>query len=375
MDNVLLRFPHIGHQIFEQLNNPLLTNCREVTNSWKIFIDNEKLPWIRIIVHYIKPLKSSWRKFLQKSNIRSLFEMATLVIQHYKEFKIIPENTTPLHFAAMAGNTEMIKRLIQIGAQFNKIRVNEMIYKLHWNGNRLGIDSDLCTPLHYAASNGHLRAYEVIMEINPIKNPECGYMTPFHMAAKNGHFSICELIINNIEHKNPKNFDGETPLHYAAEGGFLEICQLIIDKVIDKNPEDESGNTPLYHAITTGNLAIFKLIVDNIEDNNPQNDEGVTALHLAAKCDNLEIFQYIFDIVEDKNPRSNYFGFTPLHYAAKCGYLSKCQLIIENVADKNPHDSFSKTPFKIAAEYGHHYICDLITEKIKDQLASCDLIL
>ena len=60
-----------------------------------------------------------------------------LVIQHYKKFKIVPENTTPLHFAAMAGNTEMIKRLIQIGAQFNKIRVNEMIYKLHWNENRL----------------------------------------------------------------------------------------------------------------------------------------------------------------------------------------------------------------------------------------------
>ena len=87
MEEVLLRFPHIGHQIFEQLNNSFLTNCREVSNSWKNFIDNERLPWTRIIVHYIKPLKSSWRKFLQKSNIRSLFEMATLVIQHYKKFK------------------------------------------------------------------------------------------------------------------------------------------------------------------------------------------------------------------------------------------------------------------------------------------------
>ena len=218
MENVLLRFPHIGCQIFEQLNNPLLTNCREVSNSWKNFIDNERLPWTRLIVQYIKPLKSSWRKFLQKSNIRSLFEMATLVIQHYNKFKSVPENTTPLHFAAMTDNTEMIEKLMQIGAQFNESLDSS-------NEDRLGIDSDLCTPLHYAARNGHLRAYEVIMETQSNQNPECGYMTPFHMAAKHGHFSICELIINSVEAKNPKNVDDETPLHYAAEGGFFEICK------------------------------------------------------------------------------------------------------------------------------------------------------
>ena len=388
MENVLLRFPHIGCQIFEQLNNPLLTNCREVSNSWKTFIDNVKLPWIKIIVHYIKPLKSSWRRFLQKSNIRSLSEMATLVIQHQKKFKSVPENTTPLHFAAMSGNTEMIERLMQIKAQFNEIKgakigkpgkspifpqfnilkrgfsyqlpqgkelSDELLHS--WNGNRLGIDSDLCTPLHYAARNGHLRAYEVIMEINLLKNPECGYMTPFHMAAKHGHFSICELIINNVEDKNPKNVDDETPLHYAAEGGFLKICRLIIDKVIDKNPGDDSGNTPLHHAVTTGNLAIFKLIFDSIEDKNPQNDDGVTPLHLAAQYGYLEIFQWIFYLVKDKNPRDKHFGSTPLHYAAKSGYLYVCQLIVEYVVVKNPPNyAGGFTPLHLAADEGHYDI-------------------
>ena len=286
MENVLLRFPHIGCQIFDQLNNPLLTNCREVSNSWKNFVDNERLPWTRIIVHYIKPLQSSWRKFLQKSNIRSLFEMAMLVIQRYKKFESVPENTTPMHFAAMIGNTAMIEKLIQIGAQFN-----ESLHSL--NEDILGIDSHFCTPLHYAARNGHLRAYEVIMEIYLIKNPECGYMTPFHMAAKHGHFSICELIINNVEDKNPKNVYGVTPLHFAVQGGFLEICKLIVDKVIDKNPEDEDGSTPLDHAITTGNLAIFKLIFDNIEDKNAQDDNGDTALHLAVLNNNVEMVRLL----------------------------------------------------------------------------------
>ena len=92
------------------------------------------------------------------------------IIQHFKDY---PENiglinTVPIHFAAMTGNTEMIERLIQIGAKLNKI------------------DSVQCTPLHYAARYGHLTAYEVIVENSPIKNPECGYMTPFHVSAKHG---------------------------------------------------------------------------------------------------------------------------------------------------------------------------------------------
>ena len=260
MEVVLLRFPHIGSQIFDQLDNPFLTKCREVSDSWNSFIDNEKLPWIRMIVQHIKPLASPWKKFLRKSNYESLVEIALSVIQYYKEFNCVPENTVPLHFAAMTGKTEIIERLIQKGSQLNKIRgagiceeawqvTSREISDYYEGGVRpklllhhkkrkkfelektnwipeMEIDSFQCTPLHYAARNGHLTAYQVIMEVSHIKNPECGYMTPFHMAAKHGHLGICKLIIDHVEDKNPKNVDDETPLHYAAEGGFIEICKL-----------------------------------------------------------------------------------------------------------------------------------------------------
>ena len=357
MEAILLRFPHIGYQIFEQLNNPYLTICRHVSKSWKNFIDNEKLPWIRMIIQHIKPLKPSWRIFFQKSNVNFLVEMATSVIQHFEELECDPENTgltntVPLHFAAMTDNTEMIKRLIQIGAKLNEI------------------DSFQCTPLHYAAHKGHLTAYQAIMEINPTKNPECGYMTPFHMAAKHGHLRLCKLIIDNVEDKNPKNVDDETPLHYAAEGGFLEICQLIIDNVIDKNPRDQSGQTPLHYSINSSNLEIYKLFSDNLEDKNPQADNGVTPLHLfATNCENLETYKWIMDNIKDKNPRDGY-GNTPLHCATASVHeqLSLCQLILENVADKNPPtDVTATTPLHQAAEKGHYDICKLFMEKIEEK--------
>ena len=52
--------------------------------------------------------------------------MATLVIKHYKKFKSVPEDTTPLHFAAMTGNAKMIYKLIQMGAHFNEIKATRV---------------------------------------------------------------------------------------------------------------------------------------------------------------------------------------------------------------------------------------------------------
>ena len=406
MEVVLLRFPHIGSQIFDQLDNPFLTKCREVSDSWNSFIDNEKLPWIRMIVQHIKPLASPWKKFLRKSNYESLVEIALSVIQYYKEFNGVPENTVPLHFAAMTGNTEIIERLIQKGPQLNKIRgagiceeawqvTSREISDYYEGGVRpklllqhkkkkkfelektnwiqeMEIDSFQCTPLHYAARNGHLTAYQVIMEVSQIKNPECGYMTPFHMAAKHGHLGICKLIIDHVEDKNPKNVDDETPLHYAAKGGFFDICQLIIDKVIDKNPRDESRNTPLHHAVTYGHLEIVKLIFNNIENKHPSADHGVKPMHLAAKSNNLAIFRWFFENIEDKSPWENRSPwdnrrYTPFHYAAESGSLAICQFIIENVEDKNPQNGYSPTPLHLAARSGHYDVCKLFMENIKER--------
>ena len=211
---------------------------------------------------------------------------------------------------------------------------------------------------------------------------------------------------------NPRDQRGETPLHWAAWNGHFHVCKLILDNTGVKNPEDNIGWTPLHAAAEKGHLAICHMIIKNIETNeskklsdkvhdknkyllwlweagfeepllapqggselrNPGNRTGITPLHVAAQNGHLQVCKLLIQSTDDKNPKAKHDG-TPLHYAAKMGHLDICKLIMENISDKNPHDSFSKTPFKIAAEYGHQDICDLITKKIKEQMASCDLIL
>ena len=44
--------PHIGEQIFEELDNQSLTKCREVCRSWKKLIDHKNIPWNRILMKF-----------------------------------------------------------------------------------------------------------------------------------------------------------------------------------------------------------------------------------------------------------------------------------------------------------------------------------
>lgn len=42
MDEVILRFPHLGVQIFQELDIGSLLNSKQVSRSWKNFIETEK---------------------------------------------------------------------------------------------------------------------------------------------------------------------------------------------------------------------------------------------------------------------------------------------------------------------------------------------
>ena len=52
MDELFLRFPQIGKQIFEELDNKNLTKCKEVCKSWQEFIDVENITWNRILMKF-----------------------------------------------------------------------------------------------------------------------------------------------------------------------------------------------------------------------------------------------------------------------------------------------------------------------------------
>ena len=85
MEEVLPRFPHIGEEIFESLEEKSIATCRRVCRTWKNFIEdpNHKFLWIQIIRAHeknirIKKYVSSPRKW-SKLGIQNLRKFAWLI--------------------------------------------------------------------------------------------------------------------------------------------------------------------------------------------------------------------------------------------------------------------------------------------------------
>ena len=51
MEEILFRFPHIAEDIFKELNGKNFFKAMEVTQSWKYFIDNQRVLQIAYKTH------------------------------------------------------------------------------------------------------------------------------------------------------------------------------------------------------------------------------------------------------------------------------------------------------------------------------------
>ena len=49
METYFERYSHISLQIFEQLDDESLNNCREVSKLWKDYIDDKNMQWLGIV--------------------------------------------------------------------------------------------------------------------------------------------------------------------------------------------------------------------------------------------------------------------------------------------------------------------------------------
>ena len=267
VDTMLLRFPHIGQGIFEQLDNKNLTKCRKISKPWSNFIDNQKFYWKRRIQRYrgsMQQYSNQWNKVLKNTrweNVRAL----CIAVEYFFKYSLGFERQlpSPLHIAAGQGYLQLFKYIVGKTGEQNTANCN---------GN---------TPFHLAAANGHLAICSFIIENIEDKNPAANVngctplhyaaehgnvngCTPLHYAAEHGHLDVCKLILQNIQEKNPPADNG-TPLHLAARRGHLKICRLFIQNGVDKSPIFH-GKTPFQMALSHGRFRICLLLINNRED-------------------------------------------------------------------------------------------------------------
>ena len=215
MDVILQRFPVAVQDIFKQLDDKSLANCREVSKICRNFLDNDSLLWRRRIQKYDKnqtEFQEAWKLVTTKVPIEKLREIALAVEKFYKlDLKEELENQhSPLHIGAAIGNISICEYIVERTRMVNPARI------------------DGTSPLHFASFMGHLEIVKYIVGHLENKNPAMNNgWTPLHFAAKHGHLEIVKYIAGNLDNKNPSAENGDTPLSLAQNAGQFEVANFL----------------------------------------------------------------------------------------------------------------------------------------------------
>ena len=258
---------------------------------------------------------------------------------------------TPLHYAASNGHIDTVKYLVK-----GKHCSVKSIDKRGWY------------PLHYASHKRHVEVVRYLCEQEEC-NPMCTtntQLTPLHIASSIGQTEVLKFLIEN-QKCDPMCLDENqgTPLHYAAINGCIDTVKYLVEgkhcsvKVIDKR-----GWYPLYLASEKGHMEVVRyLCVQKECDPMCTTNTQQTPLHIASSNGQTEVLKYLIENQKCDPMCRDEDQWTPLHYATSNGHIDTVKYLVEGKhCSVKVIDKRGWYPLHYASQKGHmevvRYLCE-----------------
>jgi uncharacterized protein len=326
---------------------------------------------------------------------------------------------TPLHVAALGGNSELVKVLIDAGANpLAKTAYGETALHLAFAprlyqkefpdfyrliGDEQGLDqaiesdevaarldieeikaeSDRTekivavlleagadvnaqnsggeTALHNAAFRGNYEAGVQLLKAGADPNERTVYgATPLHVAVREGHYRFAQLLIQNGAWVNAQGGDQkESPLVSAIKSGNPAIALMLIKAGAEVNLWDSAGAFPLHYAARQAHEKLVVTLLEAKAATSVLDNQGRTPLHYAAEGTNPSIIAILLKAGIDVNSQDK-FGDTALHEAVREGRGHIVEALLKAGADVTGKNSDGLTPLDVAKLWHHDHIIELL---------------
>ncbi len=250
---------------------------------------------------------------------------------------------TPLLFAVRDGNAEMMRLLLDRGANLGQS-----------SGNKT-------SPLLIALLNGQVAIATALLERGADPNAADAY-------GRAALFAAIDLRNFNHEKYGDLPTDGRDP---------LELIKALLKKGANVNAKTDTvpihglmqfdaswvnfdGETPFVRAALSGDIEVMRLLLEHGADPNIATTQGTTSLMAAAginwipgqtyshsEADYIEAVKLCLDRGADVNA-SNSLGLTAMHGAANRGWESVIRILADHGARVDVKDNAGRTPMIFA---------------------------
>lgn len=360
---------NVGAKDDEGKTPAMIARDHEHDEVYALLIDHEKTPLHRAIdrnsfADAEEFVRRRWNKKCQigpgkKSYLHYVVENGTadwvpFLVKHGCRLEAKDEERlTPLHRAALENRPQILRALIEAGANTDA-RV----------GRRSPHYAEGFSTFHLAVRKGRLECVWIMLEMGqsaeqPIKEDR---ITPLIIAILCNEPDVARLLLRYGADVNRTDDDGFAPLHHAPNAG---MGKLLIDAGAEIEARGNNGKTPLHMAVQICEVELVNLLIASGADVNARTDGEYTPLHFACSLTlfgpfSLEAVRPLVEAGADVNARDE-DGDTPLHWLAFGTALEQARLLVEAGADVTAKNEDGQTPLhNIRAGGGREKTADFV---------------
>lgn len=192
------------------------------------------------------------------------------------------------------------------------------------NKRPLSKDDTGKTPLHIAADSDRLdKVYDLLLQNANVNDIDKKKWTPLHYAASKGHIDVLAVLLNSYGvNVNAPTDNGSTILHYLMKyrpptatllSNYLRVLEQTKQKGAQLNLSSARGILPIHEGCMCGNVEGVRWLISHHAKVNVPAKIGFSALHFAVQSKSLDMVKLLVDAKANLSAPSE--SGTPLEMA------------------------------------------------------------